>query len=154
MLEIRRAETEDDLAKVRTLWTEYWESLGLPLTFQGFGSQLQRLPGEFAAPCGLLLLAISNSGPAGTIAMRPMMVDECEVKRLYVPPRFRGEGLGKRLLLAAIEEARQMGYKAMFCDTLTGMQQAARLYEAMGFERVAAYSSDPTPGAIYFKLVL
>jgi ribosomal protein S18 acetylase RimI-like enzyme len=83
-----------------------------------------------------------------------MMADECEVKRLYVPPRFRGEGLGNRLLLAAIEEARQMGYKAMFCDTLTGMQQAARLYEAMGFERVAAYSSDPTPGAIYFKLVL
>ena len=85
MIEIRRAETEDDIGEVRALWTEYWETLGLPLAFQGFDEQRQRLPGEFAAPGGLLLLAFDDSEAAGTVAVRPLRTNTCEVKRLYVP---------------------------------------------------------------------
>jgi len=154
VLKIRRAETEQDVAHVRTLWTEYWETLGLPDTFQGFGEQLRRLPGEFAAPSGLLLLALRDVEAAGTIAVRPLREDACEAKRLYVPARFRGEGLGRKLLLAAVEQAGAAGYKAMYGDTLPSMTEAARLYETLGFERVDAYAEDPTPGAIYLKLVL
>jgi putative acetyltransferase len=154
LTEIRRAEAEEDVAEVRALWTEYWETLGLPLTFQGFGEQLQRLPGEFAAPSGVLLLALRDSVGAGTVAVRPLREDVCEAKRLYVSPRFRGEGLGRRLLSMAIEIARQTGYRAMYGDTLPAMREAGRLYEALGFEQVDAYSEDPTPGAIYLRLVL
>ncbi len=154
MLEIRRAESREDIAKVQTLWTEYWESLDLPLTFQRFGQQLQSLPGEFAPPAGLPMLAISESEAAGTIAVRPLNQEECEAKRLYVSPRFRGAGLGRKLLAAAIENARRMGYHTMYGDTLTTMHQAAQLYESIGFVKVDAYSPNPTPGAIYLKLVL
>jgi GNAT superfamily N-acetyltransferase len=154
LTEIRRAVTEEDIAQVRRLWTEYWETLGLPVDFQGFGAQLRRLPGEFAAPSGLLLLAFEDATAAGTIAVRPFRADACEGKRLYVPSKFRGKGLGKKLLTAAIENARSMGYKTMYADTLPTLQEAARLYEQFAFERVEAYSSDPTPGAIYLKLVL
>ncbi len=128
--------------------------LGLPLEFQGFEAQLQRLPGEFAAPSGLLLLAFEDTIAAGTIAVRPLREEACEAKRLYVPPRFRGKGLGKRLLSAAIESARLMGYKTLFGDTLPGMHEAVNLYDQFAFERVEAYSDDPTPGAIYLRLVL
>jgi GNAT superfamily N-acetyltransferase len=133
---------------------EYWETIGLSYSFQGFGEQLQRLPGEFAAPAGLLLLALRNGEAAGTIAVRPLREDACEAKRLYVPARFRGEGLGRRLLQEAIEQAGAAGYQAMYGDTLPSMTEAARLYETLGFERVDAYTEDPTPGAIYLKLVL
>jgi putative acetyltransferase len=152
--EIRRAETDQDVAQVRALWAEYWETLGLPLDFQGFGAQVQRLPGEFAAPSGLLLLAFNDSDVVGTIAVRPLGVDACEAKRLYVPPRFRGQGLGKKLLSAAIEKARSCGYKTMFADTLPTLHEAARLYKTFAFETVDAYSPDPTPGAIYMRLAL
>ena len=154
MTEIRRAVTEDDIAQVRALWTEYWEMMGLPLEFQGFGAQLQRLPGEFAAPSGLLLLAFEDSVAAGTIAVRPLREEACEAKRLYVLPRFRGKGLGKKLLSAAIENARFMGYTTLFGDTLPRMREAVSLYDQFAFERVEAYSDDPTPGAIYLRLVL
>jgi GNAT superfamily N-acetyltransferase len=154
LTEIRRAVTEDDIAQVRALWTEYWEMMGLPLEFQGFGAQLQRLPGEFAAPLGLLLLAFEDSVAAGTIAVRPLREEACEAKRLYVPARFRGKGLGKRLLSAAIESAREMGYRTLFGDTLPRMHEAVSLYDQFAFERVEAYSDDPTPGAIYLRLVL
>jgi GNAT superfamily N-acetyltransferase len=154
LTEIRPAVTEEDIAQVRALWTEYWGTLGLPLEFQGFGAQLQRLPGEFAAPSGLLLLAFEDTVAAGTIAVRRLGVEACEAKRLYVPPRFRGKGLGKRLLSAAIERAREVGYKTLFGDTLPGMHEAVHLYDQFAFERVEAYSDDPTPGAIYLRLVL
>jgi putative acetyltransferase len=149
VLRIQRAETAADVAKVQALWTEYWETLRLPLTFQGFGEQLEMLPGEFT-----LLLAFENAEPAGTVAVRPLHLGACEVKRLYVPTRFRGHALGRKLLQAAIVEARQAGYSEMFCDTLPSMQVAAALYESAGFTRVAAYSDNPTPGALYFRLGL
>jgi putative acetyltransferase len=154
VIEIRRAETEEDIAEVRGLWTEYWETLGFPFTFQGFGEQLSALPGEFSGPSGLLLLALLDSQPAGTVAVRPLREDACEVKRLYVPQRWRGEGLGRKLMLSAMEDARKRGCKVMYCDTLPTMGEAARLYESLGFERVEAYSEHPTPGAIYLRLVL
>jgi GNAT superfamily N-acetyltransferase len=100
------------------------------------------------------MLAISESEAAGTIAVRPLNQEECEAKRLYVSPRFRGAGLGRKLLAAAIENARRMGYHTMYGDTLTTMHQAAQLYESIGFVKVDAYSPNPTPGAIYLKLVL
>ncbi len=139
---------------MRALWMEYWEVLGLPLEFQGFGAQVQRLPGEFAEPSGLLLLAFEDSVAAGTIAVRPLPAEACEAKRLYVPPRFRGKGLGKKLLSSAIENARSLGYQTLFGDTLPGMQEALSLYRQFAFERVEAYSDDPTPEAIYLRLVL
>jgi putative acetyltransferase len=152
--EIRRVVTEQDIARVRALWSEYWETLGLPLEFQGFAAQLQRLPGEFVAPAGLLMLAFSGSIPAGTIAVRPLRTDACEAKRLYVPPPFRGQGIAKNLLSAVIENARSIGYQTMYVDTLPTMHEAARLYQGFAFQRVEAYSPNPTPGAIYFRLVL
>jgi hypothetical protein len=47
-----------------------------------------------------------------------------------------------------------MGYKMLFGDTLPRMQEAVSLYDQFAFERVEAYSDDPTPGAIYLRLVL
>jgi GNAT superfamily N-acetyltransferase len=153
-MELRRAETAQDIAAVRQLWTEYWKILGLPLNFQGFAEQLARLPGEFALPGGMLLLATENSEPAGTIAVRRLRPQACEAKRLYIPERFRGRGLGRKLLQAAIDNSRQLGYIEMYGDTLPTMTQAATLYEKVGFTQIDAYSENPTPGAIYLKLVL
>ena len=148
-MELRRAETQEDIELVRGLWTEYWELLGLPLSFQGFGEQIKTLPGEF-----VLLLALDDTEAAGTIALRPLHAGACEVKRLYVPVRFRGHALGRRLLEEVISKAQEMGYSEMYCDTLPTMQVAASLYERAGFARVQAYSDHPTPEALYFKLVL
>jgi putative acetyltransferase len=77
-----------------------------------------------------------------------------EVKRLYLRPAFRGQGLGRYLLENVTERARAIGYAALYADTLPGMTEALSLYERLGFERVEAYASEPTPGAIFLKLAL
>jgi GNAT superfamily N-acetyltransferase len=154
MVDIRLAELSADLAIVRQLWGEYWESLGLPMDFQGFGDELKSLPGVYGAEGGALLVAFDSGEPAGTIALRRLDAKSGEVKRLYLRPKFRGRGLGRRLLGAIIDRANAVPYECLYADTLPSMMEALSLYQRSGFERVEAYSNTPTPGAIYLKLNL
>jgi GNAT superfamily N-acetyltransferase len=145
------AESPGDVAIVQQLWREYWESFGLPLDFQGFGEELRGLPGLYGAAGGALLLAVHDDEPAGTIALRRLDAAAGEVKRLYLRPKYRGQGLGRRLLEAVMERAVAIGYERLYADTLPQMLEAVSLYERAGFERIDAYSDTPTPGAIYLK---
>jgi putative acetyltransferase len=145
------AESQGDVATVQQLWREYWESFGLALDFQGFGEELRGLPGLYGAAGGSLLLAVHDDEPAGTIALRRLDAAAGEVKRLYLRPKYRGQGLGRRLLEAVMERAIALGYERLYADTLPQMLEALSLYERAGFERIEAYSGTPTPGAIYLK---
>ncbi len=128
--------------------------MGLPPGFQDFERERASLPGKYAAPKGRLLLARIDGQPAGTAALRPLTEEECEAKRIWVCPEFRGCGLGRALLRRLIDEARAMGYCTMFADTLPSMQAALRLYRDTGFEEVSPYSENPTPGAVFLRMWL
>jgi putative acetyltransferase len=100
-----------DIAAVRSLWREYWDSVNLPPDFQGFDEELGTLPGVYAPPAGRLLLATWDGEPAGTAAFRFLSASACEAKRLYVRPLYRGKGIGGDLVRKLIEEARGAGYR-------------------------------------------
>jgi putative acetyltransferase len=117
-----------------------------------------RPPGEVTtdAPAGLGAPRRPGACPAcaGTIALRPLRLQACEAKRLYVRPQFRGGGIGRLLLERLIREARKVGYKELYGDTLPSMASALGMYRAMGFTEVGPYSANPTPGAIFLRLDL
>jgi GNAT superfamily N-acetyltransferase len=146
--------SDQDIEAVRDLWTEYWDSIGLPPDFQGFAEERLALPGAYAPPKGRLLIALVQGKPAGTAALRPLSGPSCEAKRLYVRRRYRGRGIGRALVDRLINEARLAGYEEIYGDTLKSMKSALQLYHQIGFREVAPYSSDPTPGAIFLKLCL
>jgi len=64
-------------------------------------------------------------------------VGTCELRKMYFLPAARGLGAGRALLARCIEEARARGYRRMYLETLTGMHAAQRLYEGLGFARLA-----------------
>lgn len=143
------------LGEVRALFEEYAANLGISLCFQNFDKELAGLPGRYAAPGGVILLADVEGVAAGCVAMRPLeKADLCEMKRLYVRERFREMRLGRALAQAVIEKARQADYRAMRLDTLPSMGRAIGLYEKLGFIDIAPYCENPHEGVRYLELTL
>ena len=152
----RRADPVKDIATVRLLFREYAQSLGFSLDFQGFEDEIKALPGEYAEPRGVILLADSPAGdPRGIVALRPLEDDGvCEMKRMYVRPEARGTGLGRILGEAIVEEGKARGYRTMRLDTLDTMEAALTLYRSLGFREIAAYRYNPLPNVVYLELPL
>lgn len=151
-------DTEAWLDRTRAILREYAASLPIDLGFQGFEAELAALPGDYAPPRGVLLLALADGEVAGSGAMRPLAhagsPGACEMKRLYIRPAFRGLGLGRLLAQALIDAARRAGHAAMLLDTLDGMHGARALYASLGFGEIAPYYANPIAGTHYLKLDL
>lgn len=151
---IFRAESAEQVREVRRLFEEYWREFGFTPCFQNFAAEVAGLPGAYSPPDGRLALAAINDVSAGCVALRRFDAGRCEFKRLYVRPAFRGRRVGHALLDWVIAEARSLGYGEMLADTLPMMASALQMYERAGFERIAPYAGDPTPGAVYLRLRL
>lgn len=155
MADIMEAEGPGYQELARELFVEYADGLGFPLDFQDFDQELATLPGRYAPPGGVILLAMERCRAAGCVAMRPLSAPGvCEMKRLYVRPQYRGLKLGSALAQAVIEKARQASYSAMRLDTLPVMDRAIALYERLGFKDIAPYCHNPHEGARYLELTL
>ena len=150
-IEIRTASNQNDIESIRLLFTEYEKAIGVDLCFQGFAEELADLPGRYSSPEGALLLAFVDSTLAGCVALRWYDHNTCEMKRLYAKPDFRGLGLGRKLALAVIEEASQIGYTKMRLDTLPSMTEAIAMYKTLGFVEIKPYRYNPVKGAIYME---
>ncbi len=155
MTEIIRAHSADEIKRARELFKEYEAWLEVDLCFQSFEKELAELPGKYAPPDGLLLLAFDNGNLAGCAALRKIDEGICEIKRLFLRPQFRGKGLGRRLAEEIIREAKKIGYERMRLDTLPPkMNDAIALYRSLGFKEIAPYYDNPVPGAKFMELAL
>lgn len=130
---------------------EYAAWIGQSFWVNDFEDELAALPGYYHA----LLVARDAGGElVGSVAVKRLPDGAAELKRLYVRPSARGIGLGKKLATAAIERARELGYKTMRLDTLPAMETARRLYESLGFVPSEPYSDNPIPDVLWFELEL
>jgi putative acetyltransferase len=154
-IQLLTPDTPEALDATREIMREYADSLGIDLRFQGFEEELASLPGDYAAPAGLLMLAWVDGALAGCGAFRPFPDSDypnaCEMKRLFVRRAFRRFGLGRQIAQALLDAAAQAGYSSMLLDTLDDMEAARELYATLGFEEVPPYYYNPLPGAHYLK---
>jgi ribosomal protein S18 acetylase RimI-like enzyme len=143
-----------DCERARLLLREYAASLDVDLCFQGFEQELERLSVDYGPPHGAFLVAEQGGEAIGCVALRLHVDGVAELKRLYVRPAARGQGLGRQLAEGMIAEARRLGYQRVVLDTLPSMHEARALYDALGFRLANAYRPNPVPGTVYLELVL
>ena len=151
---IEHARFPDDLAAVTAIFREYVASANVSLAFQDYEQEFAQLPGKYAFPEGRLLLARHGDRVAGCAALRPVTVDTCEMKRVYVRPEARGEQLGRRLVARILDEARLAGYARVCLDVLPEFAAARRIYAGFGFTDAPPIAFNPVPGTAFLALDL
>ena len=78
---------------------------------------------------------VGGGGVAALIGGQPGV---CELRKMYFLPEARGRGAGEALLRHCLAVAGELGYHTCYLETLTGMDQAIRLYRKLGFQPLCA----------------
>lgn len=93
--------------------------------------------------CALWLAECSpGKAPVGYMVIAPPQLPlrdtrgDLELKRIYLLGRFRGGGLGKRLVTAAIEHAATTGARRLLLGVYARNEQAIGFYERIGFVKL------------------
>jgi len=89
-------------------------------------------PGQ--APVGYLVLTNAD------LPLPDISPDDAEVKRVYLLNRFRGAGLGRRLMQEAETFARARGIRRLLLGVYSRNDEAISFYERLGFQRVGERS--------------
>jgi GNAT superfamily N-acetyltransferase len=96
-------------------------------------------PVEFRASGGCFMIARLGSQAVGCGAFRPLDSDIVEIKRMFVPPAFRGRGIGRCILAALEAEARTRGHTTAILETAVRQPEAIALYRACGYAEIAPF---------------
>ena len=58
----------------------------------------------------------------------------CELVKMWLLPEARGLGLGRSLIEKCLEQAKDLGYKKIYLESMPELKQALKVYERSGFE--------------------
>ena len=113
------------------------------LGHQALDAELAQLSVKYSPPHGWAFLAHGDGDICGCGGYRRMSDEICEMKRVFVPERFRGKGVGRALCNEIVRSARREGYRTMRLDTANRLVEAIAMYEAIGFRRRSPYQNYP-----------
>ncbi|MGS2739848.1 GNAT family N-acetyltransferase [Sinomicrobium sp. M5D2P17] len=155
MIEIRKAESDRDYNTGAELFKEYAAYIGIDLEFQNFAREVEDLRSQYSAPEGaLLIVSGAESTALGCVGIRKLEDNICELKRMYLKPETRGQGLGLELMNKALRTGRKLKYEKMRLDTLANMEAAIALYRKAGFYEIAPYRYNPMEDTVYMEILL
>ncbi|MFN0027196.1 MAG: GNAT family N-acetyltransferase, partial [Acidimicrobiales bacterium] len=145
-------------APARQTMARYFEELGrrLPEGFES-GSALQDARTLFNAPQGLFVLATVDHKPVGCGALQwhqgPDGAVLAEIKRMWVDPTVRGQGLGRRLLATLEGHARRGGARQVTLDTHGELREAMAVYRSAGYCAIERYNDNPYAQHFFAKVL-
>jgi GNAT superfamily N-acetyltransferase len=149
--------SDADAADVCALFSEYFQWLNSMLQ-QEFGTSFDVAAavdgamaniGTFYPPVGRLYLAKQDGRVAGCAGMRTLASGVAELKRMFVRPAYRGQGIGRALVQELIADASAAGYSTIRLDSATFMHEAHGLYRSLGFLEREPYLESEVPADRY-----
>ena len=130
----------------------YYAELGRRFS-QGFDVSLSRDPDakDMRRPRGSFIVAMSDTLPIGCVGLKGTDHGYAEIKRLWVAPAARGLRLGRRLMDAAENAARELSITLLRLDTNSALPEAGRLYRTTGWREIPRFNDDPYPDLFFEK---
>ncbi|GGQ71857.1 bifunctional helix-turn-helix transcriptional regulator/GNAT family N-acetyltransferase [Couchioplanes azureus] len=105
---------------------------------EGYDASTLTPPGQLA-----LLVAWEDGEAVGCVAWRRLGPKAAEVRHLWVGPRARGIGLGRRLLQEIEADAAAHGFTTIRLATHRALTEAIELYRSSGYREIAPYDGSP-----------
>ena len=140
MIEARRipAESADALALVDAMWREiqaaYPEMPG--------ATAPSATPADFSPPGGGYVALYDDGRAVAGGGVKRLEDGVGEIKRMYVVPDARGQGLARRLLAELEAAARDLGYRRVRLDTGVKQPHAEALYRSAGYRDIPNYNGN------------
>ncbi|MDR0733753.1 MAG: GNAT family N-acetyltransferase [Dysgonamonadaceae bacterium] len=131
-----KLDTEEEIIKAKELVIEYIKWLNQNLTFQNIDDELTNFPQKYKEPDGTFIIAKYNGNVVGCVGLKKLDENICEIKRLFVNDKYKGKGIGKKLVAIIIEEAKHKNYRRMRLDTLKTMESALKIYYENNFYEI------------------
>jgi GNAT superfamily N-acetyltransferase len=110
-------------------------------------------PEQYAPPVGEFLVVRVDGVPRGCGAVRVLSRGTAEVKRMWLHPAVRGQGIGRRLLDALEAAALRLGCDTVRLDTNASLAAALGLYASAGYREIERYN-DNSDATHFFEKVL
>ncbi len=109
---------------------------------------------ELGPPGGTFLVGFDATGRAVCGGGVKRLEDgACEIKRMYVVPEARGQGVGRELLQALENAARELGYRVVRLDTGPRQPSAERMYRDAGYRPIRNFNANPIASFFGEKLL-
>jgi GNAT superfamily N-acetyltransferase len=97
---------------------------------------------KFHPPDGRFYLVSYRGQIAGVGCLKRLDQDVAEIQRMYVPPAFRGQGIGRATANRLIDDARSIGYRHLRLESLEFLHAAHSLYRSVGFHEIDPYADN------------
>jgi GNAT superfamily N-acetyltransferase len=99
----------------------------------------------FRAAGACFLIARRGGQPLGCVGLVPLPDGNAtaEVKRLWIAPEIRGQGLATRLMAEVESLARKEGFRRLVLDTNGTLTEAVAFYQRAGWTAIARYNDNP-----------
>ena len=101
------------------------------------------LPHEVRPPAGEFFVAYLHGEPIGCGAVKHHADAPAEIKRMWIAPRARGVGLGRRLLETLETCAVAGGAEVAHIETSSVLPEALSLYRSAGWIEVRRFNDEP-----------
>ncbi|MBW8734608.1 MAG: GNAT family N-acetyltransferase [Asticcacaulis sp.] len=98
---------------------------------------------DFSPPDGVFVVARLDGRAVGCGALKRPSAKTGEIKRLWIDPATRGLGIGRKLLMALEDMARDMGMDCVRLDSNRALTEALALYRKCGYAEVECFNDDP-----------
>lgn len=135
-----------DFARLNLEWLRRW------FVVEPVDEEILNDPGQhILADGGRVLFALQGEGAGerviGTVALRHDGDGVYELTKMAVEPELRGSGIGRALLVAAIDAFREMRGHELYLESSSILKPALALYESAGF----CHRPAPRPGSHYAR---
>ncbi|MGH8077516.1 MAG: GNAT family N-acetyltransferase, partial [Lysobacter sp.] len=136
-----------DFARLNIDWLERW------FTVESIDREVRGEPEtHLLAGGGRVLFAIARDADGreqavGTVALLHEGDGVYELTKMAVSPELHGHGIGRQLMVAALDAFHAMHGRELFLESNSKLTPALRLYESVGFRHRPA----PRPGSHYAR---